>query len=240
MLKRINGKKEQIREALSPADIRILILGLSLGLVFLTGLLLSFIWFPKQAQTLAGMTTTNMLFGRAAGMSLGYAGGLNHLTVILINLLIETIQVLIFYPLFVLSWHHLLEIKILKKSMKRIHKAAEKRKAVIEKFGLIGLLIFVWFPFWMTGPVVGSVIGFMIGLRPWINMGVVLGGTGIAIAGWAFVLRSLHEWAAEYSTFIPAVIVLSIVFVVLLRYFYSRWKALLKKYGDGGPMTPIL
>jgi len=42
-------------------------------------------------------------------MSFGYANGLDHLVVIGSNVLVETIQVLVIYPLFVLSWRNLVD-----------------------------------------------------------------------------------------------------------------------------------
>lgn len=54
------------------------------------------------------MTATNIIFGRAAGISVGYTMGLDHIVVVTVNMLIETILVLLFYPLFVLSWRRLL------------------------------------------------------------------------------------------------------------------------------------
>ena len=73
----------------------------------------------------------------------------------------------------------------------RIHKAADAHKETVRKYGIAGLFLFVWFPFWMTGPVVGCVIGFMIGLRIRLNLSIVLAGTYMAIIGWAVFLRDL-------------------------------------------------
>jgi hypothetical protein len=52
----------------------------------------------------------------------------NHDTVITNCIIIETILVLIFYPLFVLSWQRLLVIDWLKNMFERTRKAAEARK----------------------------------------------------------------------------------------------------------------
>ena len=55
----------------------------------------------------------------------------------------------------------------------------------------------------MTGPVVGSIIGFLIGLRPWVNIVTVLGSTCVAIGVWALLLNELSAWAATANRSAP-------------------------------------
>jgi L-asparagine transporter-like permease len=81
----------------------------------------------------------------------------------------------------------------------------------VRPFGIIGLFVFVFLPFWMTGPVVGSIIGFLIGLRPWVNLVVVLGSTYIAIGIWALLLNELSAWAATVNQYAPWGLVVAIV-----------------------------
>jgi uncharacterized membrane protein len=168
------------------------------------------------------MTATEIMFGRAASMTFGYSLGLGHSTVIPICIIIETILVLIFYPLFVFSWRHLLVIKWLKNIFERIHKAAETHKDKVQRYGIIGLFVFVWFPFWMTGPVVGCVIGFLLGLRVWLNITVVLTGTYAAIFGWAFFLRQFHDRVASYSSYAAMVIMALLVIIIIVGQLLHR------------------
>lgn len=79
---------------------------------------------------------------------------------------------------------------------------------------LIGLFAFVWFPFWMTGPVVGCVIGFLLGLRAWVNIAVVLSGTYLAILAWGLFLSRFHDSVAAYSS--QAAMVLMILLIVII------------------------
>ena len=151
-------------------------------------------------------------------MTYGYTEGLKHSTVIPICIILETIYVLIFYPLFVFSWRRLLVVNRLKNVFKRTQRAAETHTDKVQKYGVIGLFVFVWFPFWMTGPVVGSVIGFLLGLRIWLNMTVVLAGTYAAIVGWAFVARHV----ASYSSYAAMVLIALLVFVIIVRHLLYR------------------
>lgn len=209
-------------ELLKNSEGRILRLGLILAMVYLSGLVLTWIFWPDFAPVFGAMTALNVLVGRAAGMSFGYAAGLEHHLVIPANMLIESIQVLIVFPLFVLSWRHLLEIRALQSFMKRMAATAEARRAFLRRYGMVGLFIFVLIPFWMTGPVVGAIMGFLIGLRPWINVGIVLGATYIAIGLWAFLLHGISSWASAYNQYAPFGLVAAIILLIILGRFLHR------------------
>jgi uncharacterized membrane protein len=207
---------------LANAEGRILLIGLALTFAYALWLGYKLLSSPEESQILTGMTATTAVFGYAASLVFGYSMGLKHSTVILIAMTIETIFVLIFYPLFVFSWRHLLVIKWLKNVFDRIHIAAETHKGKIQRYGIIGLFVFVWFPFWMTGPVVGCVIGFLLGLRPWVNMTVVLAGTYAAIFAWALFLRHAQEQLASYSSHAPVILMVLVVTVIAAGHLLHR------------------
>ena len=212
----IPGEEQYGRERiLTTPEGRILMAGLVLSLLGISCLALSWLWIPDKSHVLAVMTATNIIFGRAAGMSVGYTMGLDHIVVVPVNIFIETILVLLFYPLFVFSWRRLLVIQALRKFMERTGRAAEAQRVTIRRYGIIGLFIFVWSPFWMTGPVVGCAIGFLLGLRPWLNLTIVLTGTYLAITCWAILLREIHDRIAMYSSFAPIILVIFLILIIL-------------------------
>jgi uncharacterized membrane protein len=198
------------------AEGRILLLGVAVALAYVLWLAVKGYRSPEEAQILIGVTATAALFGRAAGLAFGYSLELGHGTVIPIAMVVETVFVLVFYPLFVLSWRRLLVLKLLKRTFDRIHKAAETHRGTIQKYGIIGLFVFVWFPFWMTGPVVGCVIGFLLGLRAWVNLTIVLTGTYVAILSWALCLRRVHGRVAAYSSDAPMILVALLIVVIVV------------------------
>ncbi len=204
---------------LSSPEGHILLTGFVLGLGYIVWLVVTSLVTPVQLQTFVAMTATHVLFGRAAGMSFGYTANLGDLQVISLSMVIESIVVLFFYPLFVFSWRHLLILPILKKTMDRIHKAAETHRQLIHRYGLLGLVLFVWFPFWMTGSLVGCVIGFLLELRPWVTVAVVLGGAYGAIISWAILLRHLHDHMSGFSPYAPLIILAILIFLALLGHF---------------------
>lgn len=195
---------------------RLLLVGVALILAYTVWLGIKVLFSPAESQLLVGMTATQIMFGRAASMAFGYSMGLGHWTVIPVCIIIETIVVLIFYPLFVLSWRRLLVINRLKNTFERIRAAAEARKGIVKKYGIAGLFVFVWFPLWMTGPMVGCVIGFLLGLRIRTTMAAVLGGTYVAILGWAFFLRKFHDLVASYSSYAAMVLMTVLVIIIII------------------------
>jgi len=214
-----NGSR---RTLLTSPEGRLLLTGVTLAFAYTVWLGAKLILSPADSQFLTGMTATTLVFGRAAGLAFGYSTGLGHATVIPVAMIVETFHVTVFYPLFVFSWRHLLVIKSLKNVFERIHDKAESHKATIQRYGIIGLFVFVWIPFWMTGPVVGSVIGFLLGLPVWLNMTVVLAGTYVAILAWAFFLREVHERVASSDPYAAMVLLLLLIVVFLLGHHLRR------------------
>ena len=213
------GEEQCVMEGLlTTSEGCILVTGLVITLLSIAGLALSWLWSPEKSRVLVVMTVTNILFGRAAGLSVGYSVGLGHSMVVPVNMLVETILVLLFYPLFVFSWRRFIVIQVLKNFIERTSMAAEAHRETIRRFGMFGLLVFVWSPFWMTGPVVGCAIGFLLNFRPLFNLTVVLAGTYLAITCWAILLKNLQGHVVTYSPFAPIILVAIIILIVVGSY----------------------
>ncbi len=210
------------RELLRTTEGKVLLAGLVISALGVATLGIIWLFTPALSQVLVAMTATNVLFGRAAAMSFGYALGLEHVVVIPVNMLVETILVLLFYPLFVLSWRQVAELKMFSNVIRRIREAAEANEDKVRRYGIIGLFAFVWFPFWMTGPVIGCAIGCLLGLSARLNLAIVLTGTYLAMIVWAILLRELHDKVAEYSAFGPMILVIVIILVVIAGYWLHR------------------
>ena len=218
------GKKNDPVDTITPAtdlrmsllhtgEGRILISGMGLTLVFIATAAAAAWWYPQAAQMVVGMTATHILFGRIAGMTFGYTLGMGHDIVVPVNLAIETLLVMLFYPVFVLSWQRLLDIPRLYDLLGKTRRAAKRHQGTIRRYGPAGLFVFVWFPFWMTGPLVGCIIGFLIGLRPVINLGIVLGGTYMAIFTYALMLKELNDQVAAIGPYAPLVLLGLVILV---------------------------
>ena len=181
------------------------------GKIFLTGILLFilyigaiagiYLYSSEDAYNLLIMTFSNLFFGRAAGISFGFTANFSDITIMLINMFIEFLTVMLIYPIFVLSWEKSLDIKMFRTFFIKVKEQRIKYKDLFDKYGMYGLFIFVWFPFWMTGPVIGSLIGFMIGIKHYTTMFVVLGGTFLATAIWTYFLKELIHLLTYLSSY---------------------------------------
>jgi uncharacterized membrane protein len=201
---------------------RILLVGLALTILTLGVLAVGWGLQRDKALVYGAMAGLNLAIGRAAGMSFGYASGLGHAQVVPLNMAIETIQVLVVYPLFALTWTHLIDTPRWNAMMERMHQSAEAHRGAIQRFGILGLFVFVFTPFWMTGPVVGAIIGFLIGLRARTNLTVVLTATYVAIGLWALLLNELSRWASAYNRYAAFALVLALALLALTGRLIKR------------------
>jgi len=208
------GKHRNAR-LLSSQEGLILLVGLGLAILYFMWLALGCPLVLERPEEALAITATQVILGRAAGMSLSYAMDVSPRVVVLFSMFVETASVLVFYPLFVLTWRRLLVINVLSGFMQRTRQVAEDHRDAVLRFGIPGLLFFVWLPFWMTGPLVGSVIGFLLGLRPWVNLTVVLTGTFLAIVSWAILLRKIHQLVVAYSPYAPVVLMATLIVIMV-------------------------
>ena len=180
---------------------QILLLGLMLLGGYFILVLLCGIFYSDYFKELLSITITNVIFGRMAGLSIGVASQMNTTFLVLFNFFIESIMVLILYPLFVFSWNKLdfVSYPPLNRYLERSKHNAHKYEPLIKRYGVIGLILFVLTPFAMTGPVVGSFVGFLIGFRHRVTLAVVLSSTFIAIILWIYLIKNFEEELVAYS-----------------------------------------
>jgi uncharacterized membrane protein len=197
------------------------------GLLLLGGyfilLLLCAIFYADYFQELLSITVTNVIFGRMAGLSIGVASQMDTTFLVFFNFFIESIMVLILYPLFIFSWNKLefVSYSPLTHYLERSRHNANKYQPLIQRYGVIGLILFVLTPFAMTGPVVGSFVGFLIGLRHLMTLAVVLSSTFIAIILWTYLIKNFEEQLVAYNDILMIVISIGIT-ALLLWYFVKR------------------
>ena len=201
---------------ISSQEGKILITGILLLTIYLITIIGLYLLSADDANNLVGMTITNFFFGRAAGISYGFAVEFSDSYIILINIIIELIIVLIVYPLFVFSWNRSLNTEFFKNIVLKVEEQRVKYKYFFDKYGKYGLFLFVWFPFWMTGPVIGSIIGFLIGIRHYTTMIIVLTGTSLAIVIWTLFLKELINLLNQISSYGPHILLSVFVLIIII------------------------
>jgi uncharacterized membrane protein len=224
-----------LRSLLASVEGRLLVIGLcgvaGLSVAVGVGLMLA----PAETVHYAAVIGLNLVIGRAAGMSYGFASGLGPVELVVCNLLVETTQVLVVYPLFVLAWNQLIDTRRLQPALDRLRGAAESGRHHLRGWGMAGLFVFVFMPFWMTGPVVGAVIGYLLGLRTAVTLGVVLSATVVAVVLYARFLERLDAWASAAHPYAVFALILAVAALVVL---VRRWTAR-PRGAAARPETPL-
>jgi uncharacterized membrane protein len=196
---------------LTNSEAHVLIAGVALTLGYVFWLGFKIVTAPDESPALLAMTALTATAGRAAGIAYGYTAKMPYATILAISAIVETAVVLIFYPLFVFSCQHLLVVKPLQKAFRSVLEAAEKHKALIRRYGPIGLFAFVLCPIWMTGPVVGCVIGFLLRMPAWLNMATVLIASYVAIFLWSIFIRQVHDQVSSYGSVYASILVVVLI-----------------------------
>jgi len=106
----------------------------------------------------------------------------------------------------------------------RVARIAERHEHTVRRYGILGLVAFVFTPFWMTGPMVGCAIGYLLGLSAVRNLTVVLGATWAAIFCWAVLLRGVQGHLAAYGAAAPLAFVGVLVLIALAARLLNRKK----------------
>jgi uncharacterized membrane protein len=164
--------------------------GLRLSALYLLLSVLAALIDPNLTTTLLVTLGLHFLGARGPGILLCLAQGIPPLPTVLLNFLAETIVVLLGYPFLLFAMRDGLRIRWLQRSADQAKKSASINAKRLERWGLLGLFFFVMFPFAMTGPVMGCVIGHLLGTRLARTLVVSLAGTFCALVVYVYA----GEW----------------------------------------------
>jgi uncharacterized membrane protein len=193
---------------------KILFVGLLLGFA-LVGLIVFYLFADKEmAKTLSLVFAAHTIGGRAAGIGLCIIQGINGFLTVVYNFYLEVLIVCFTYSFFVMTVNNYLKIRSFKYIMLRLERKARKYKSKVENYGWIGLFVFVMIPLPITGPVMGSIIGYLIRMRLWKNFTAVFLGTLAAIIVWVLFFDFL-----EAHLKIIRYVIVAILVIVGLSYF---------------------
>ncbi|MCP3942148.1 MAG: small multi-drug export protein [Desulfobacteraceae bacterium] len=143
---------------------RLLLTGIILTVVLLIFLsIYAFLDFDTT-KTLFFVFIAHLVGSRAGGIGLCILNGFGHFTTITYNFFLEVLIVCFTYSGFVLSTTNYLKVEWIKKVMEKLAEKAMEKKEKLKAYGWIGIFLFVMAPLPMTGPVVGSIIGYMLNL----------------------------------------------------------------------------
>lgn len=197
----------------------IFILGLFLIFSLLTFIIISYQIDTNFTNKVTGIVFTNLFVGRVPALSFGYAANLPHFIVIGTNVLIEFILVTMIYPLFILSFNGILKVKVLENFFNEVKAKKHQHQEQFDKYGAFGLFIFVFIPFWMTGPIVGAIVGFLIGIEHYTIIIVVFIATTIAITLWGLFLQEIIDFLMVFDSQLVWILLFIVVAGLLILRF---------------------
>ncbi len=208
----------------------------SAGIILLVGIVMSVlslavIWYyaiydMEISKALALVFAAHTFGGRAAGISLCILHEINVFWTVFYNFYLEVLIVCFTYALFVLSISNYIELRGLRLFSLRLERKARKHKEKIAKYGWIGLFVFVMTPLPVTGPVIGSIIGYLLKMKLLKNFSAVFLGTLAAIIIWTlfFDFLELHLHVIRY-------IIGGMIVIVLLSYLNNIRTWIIEKKG---------
>lgn len=170
---------------------------------------------------------THLVGSRAGGVGLCILNGVDPLTTIAFNFYAEVLIVCFTYSGFVLTTTNYLKVEWVKRFMDQLALKAHKQKEKISSYGWIGIFTFVMAPLPVTGPVVGSIIGYMLKLSLLRNFSATALGTLTAIVAWSFGFEFLEQ-RFHMIQYIFAAIVM-IVLIPYIRPIKNFIAAIMKK-----------
>ncbi len=178
---------------LNTVEGKLLILGVFLAATFvlLTGIYAVVDFHTAKVFVL--VLLAHFVGSRAGGIGLCILNGFSPAATIAYNFYVETLIVCFTYSGFVLSTTNYLKVEWIKRFMDKLAGKAMEKKDKIERWGWIGIFSFVMAPLPVTGPVIGSIIGYMLKMRLVSNFTATALGTLAATVVWCYGFEFLEQ-----------------------------------------------
>ena len=190
---------------------------------------------PKGASHLWKILGYHLTGGAAFGALKGASfPDLTLIDNILANSLITSIIILLFNTLFSLSCRGIFKIKFLEHTISSMKSDAKTHKRGWKALGIPGIFIFVLFPTTGTGPIVGSILGRLIGLKFWTNILTVIAGSFASIISVAFAADKIEKFIGDKQLSRITFVLFLLIIVGALTAQVIAWRKSLKADSQSG------
>lgn len=177
------------------------------------------------------LVLAHFVSGRAGNAGLGLMKGFNHFFLLYQCCMLDFIIMFYVYPWFVSGYQHLSNWPFIGPALKHTHELALAHKHRIAPYGAAGLMLFVIFPFWSTGPLVGVLVGYLLGMSTLLTFSTVIIGNTVAVAAWIWA----HDKLQQYSQTLALVLLCTIFIVAIAGALFARIRAEKKKNRQNSP-----
>jgi uncharacterized membrane protein len=169
---------------------------------------------------------SHILVGKGMSVAQGHLMGMPDWLIIVLATYCDILSVLVTYPILIFSYENFIERHFFHRQMRNIFKHAEKGMNRFGRFRIVGVFAFVWAPLWMTGIIVGAVLGYLMGLPTWAIMSTVSIGAGASVVCWVFFSERLFAYLGWLNQQLPGRALIGIILIaIMVRLLMRRWKA---------------
>lgn len=170
------------------------------------------------------LIVAHILGGRAANATVGLSSGFDPWFILFQACMQDFIIMFYAFPLLVTGLSAAERWPLIGPAFSGIHALAERHKARLAPYGVLGLMLFVVFPFWSTGPLVGVLVGYLLGLRMAFSFSAVMVGNVIAMALWIWAFDFLNEKLSAVDENLPWIFAGAIIVASILGALWHRWQ----------------
>ncbi|WP_321492338.1 small multi-drug export protein [uncultured Desulfobacter sp.] len=196
---------------LNTTEGRVLVAGFFFTALFFIFVFIGLIQGVPGAKATLLVFITHCVGSRAGGIGLCILEGFDPISTIALNFYIECLIVCYTYSGFVLSTSGMFKSAWIHRYTDKLKEKAEEKKQKIERWGWIGVFAFVMAPLPVTGPVVGTIIGYMLRMSLFSNFTAAGLGTLTAIVAWCYGFDFLEQRFAMLQYVFAAICVLIII-----------------------------
>jgi uncharacterized membrane protein len=161
--------------------------------------------------------------GRAVNIADGTQAGFSNLYLWIQSGIQDIAFLLILYPLAVAAFEHGMEGTFLGNRIARVRRTAERHRPTLEPFGAVGLFVFVFVPFWSTGALIGSVVGYLTGLRTATVLVICASGHLASVGSLIWFFDITYAWMVGFNA--SAARFLPLYAFAFLAFLWTFWKA---------------
>ncbi|HNR29638.1 MAG TPA: small multi-drug export protein [Candidatus Hydrogenedentes bacterium] len=197
------------------------------GLALSIGSLLFFLYlasrWPVPYSRVWELVPVHFVSGRAGNAGVGLELGFPRSFILFQCCVLDFIIMLLVYPIFVAGFRRAEKWPVIGSTLTTTHEMALRHKDRLERYGALGLILFVMFPLWSTGPLVGVVLGYLLGMRTWLTFAAVMTGNAAMTAAWIWLFHFLKVYNETIARFLLAVILIGAVGGMMYR-AYAKWR----------------
>ena len=225
----MNEKKSFFKSAKSrhsgSAEGFIFILGI---IVFIAGFIFVYpLDIPNKWEGFLKMIVAGIAGGKGVSIPVGLAFKPEwpEWLIVFVSAMQDVIAVFWFFPLIVLFKNGVIKGKFMGEIVKSAEDTVHQHKKWAKPLGVIGIGFFVWVPLTMTGPIIGSVLGLILGMDTLaIMITVTIAGVLSAIC-WTYLFGVMFTWASNLNKYFPLIA----IFIILVLILVIRLQVIFKK-----------